>query len=317
MLHIADKAAFQNSLADLPLVTYQPGEIVIVDGSKTGRLLILKKGNVAVVKEDTEIATVAEPGAVFGELSILLDKPHTADVRALETSQFHVADASALLTQNPTAVFYIATVLARRLDGANQALVQLKRQLSTGAPHSVIAKTVSKMEALFAVGSAKAKVVNSSEYKFQVVDQDYADYKQDPTSLRLAYHLAVSLFHLRDWTLAEHSGAGNWPYATTISDYQRNLENLCGDFGYMRDLANAVKHKELDASKKPSTQMVGLANTEVSMAAFQPGAIQGNAFQTRTGIVSETAPAKHVDFEKAADAVMSMWNKLFATHGWW
>jgi CRP-like cAMP-binding protein len=69
-LHIADKAAFQNSLADLPVVTYQPGETVIVDGSKTGRLLILKKGNVAIVKEDTEIAKVAEPGAVFGELSL-------------------------------------------------------------------------------------------------------------------------------------------------------------------------------------------------------------------------------------------------------
>src|SRR5215469_12438255 len=56
MLHIADKAAFQNSLADLPVVTYQSGETVIVDGSKTDRLLILKKGNVAIVKEDTEIA---------------------------------------------------------------------------------------------------------------------------------------------------------------------------------------------------------------------------------------------------------------------
>jgi hypothetical protein len=28
MLHIADKAAFQNCLADLPVVTYQPGETV-------------------------------------------------------------------------------------------------------------------------------------------------------------------------------------------------------------------------------------------------------------------------------------------------
>ena len=88
MLHIADKAAFQNSLADLPVVTYQPGETVIVDGSKTGRLLILKKGNVAIVKEDTEIAKVAEPGAVFGELSVLLDQPHTADVRALKPRSF-------------------------------------------------------------------------------------------------------------------------------------------------------------------------------------------------------------------------------------
>src|SRR5262249_21126927 len=86
MLHIADKAAFQNSLADLPVVTYQSGETVIIDGSKTDRLLILKKGNVAIVKGDTEIAKVAEPGAVFGELSVLLGQPHTADVHALQTS---------------------------------------------------------------------------------------------------------------------------------------------------------------------------------------------------------------------------------------
>jgi hypothetical protein len=60
---IPDKADFQNSLVGLPLVTYQPGETVIVGGSTTGQLLILKKGNVAIVKEDTEIAKVAEPGA--------------------------------------------------------------------------------------------------------------------------------------------------------------------------------------------------------------------------------------------------------------
>src|SRR5215467_16282927 len=110
MLLVPDKAAFQNSLSGLPLVTYQPGETVIVDGSTTGRLLILKKGNVAVVKEDTEIATVAEPGAVFGELSVLLDQPHTADVHALEASQFHVADAAAMLRVDPIALLYVATV---------------------------------------------------------------------------------------------------------------------------------------------------------------------------------------------------------------
>jgi signal-transduction protein with cAMP-binding, CBS, and nucleotidyltransferase domain len=61
----ADNAAFQNSLANLPVVTYQPGETVIADGSKTGRLLFLRKGTVAIVKHETEIAKVAEPGAVF------------------------------------------------------------------------------------------------------------------------------------------------------------------------------------------------------------------------------------------------------------
>ena len=120
MTLVADKATFQNSLASLPLVTYQPGETIIADGSKTGRLLILSKGTVAIVKDGMEIARVVEPGSVFGELSILLDQPHTADVRAVESSQFHVANATTLLEQNPSAVFYVATVLAHRLDGANQ-----------------------------------------------------------------------------------------------------------------------------------------------------------------------------------------------------
>jgi len=144
---IPDKT-FQDSLATLPLTTYQSDQIVIADGSRTGRLLILKTGNVAIVKQGHEIAQVAEPGAVFGELSVLLDQPHAADVRTLETSQFHVADASTLLTQNPIAVLYVATMLARRLNGANHALVELKHQILSGKPQSAIAQTVSKMEGL-------------------------------------------------------------------------------------------------------------------------------------------------------------------------
>lgn len=123
---IPDQAAFQNSLASLAVVTYQPGETVIVDGSKTGRLLILKKGTVAIEKEGTEIAKVTEPGAVFGEFSVLLDQPNKVDVRTLETSQFHVADAAVLLKQNPIAA-HVTMVLARQLDNAND--LQMYRTL--------------------------------------------------------------------------------------------------------------------------------------------------------------------------------------------
>ena len=151
---IPDKVAFQNGLARLGVVTYQPGESVIADGSKTGRLLILKKGTVAIEKEGTEIAKVTEPGAVFGELSVLLDQPHAADVRAVESSQFHVANAATLLEQNPMAVLYVATVLAQRLDSANHALIHLKSQLKAGEPHNAVAKTVSKMEELLSVSRA-------------------------------------------------------------------------------------------------------------------------------------------------------------------
>jgi CRP/FNR family cyclic AMP-dependent transcriptional regulator len=75
---IPDIAVFQRELAGFPLATYQAGETVLTAASTTGRLLILRQGAVAVVKEGVEIAKVTEPGAVFGELSVLLDQPHTA-----------------------------------------------------------------------------------------------------------------------------------------------------------------------------------------------------------------------------------------------
>jgi CRP/FNR family cyclic AMP-dependent transcriptional regulator len=154
MSPIPDSTVFQRTLATLPLETYGRDETVIAAGSKTGRLLILRKGAVAIVKDHTEIARVAEPGAVFGELSVLLDQPHTADVCALEVSQFHVADAASLLARDPISVLYVATVLAQRLDSANRALVLLKSQLQDGQPHSVVAKTVEKMEELLAASGA-------------------------------------------------------------------------------------------------------------------------------------------------------------------
>src|ERR1700731_1881905 len=145
---IPDSVVVQKRLGALPLVTYQAGENVLTAGSRTGRLLILKKGAVAIVRETIEIARVSEPGAVFGELSALLDQPHAADVRALETSQFHVADAAALLLQDPLVLLYVAAVLARRLDAATQALIESKSQIQAGQPRSEIGETIEKMEGL-------------------------------------------------------------------------------------------------------------------------------------------------------------------------
>jgi len=149
-----DKVGFQRSLADFPVVTYQVGETVIAAGSKTGRLLILRKGTVAILKDNTEIAKVREPGAIFGELSFLLNQPHTADVYALEPSQFHVANATSLLGQYPMAIRYVAMVLAHRLNEANHALIQLRSQLQAGRSHSVVTMTVSKIEGLLAASGA-------------------------------------------------------------------------------------------------------------------------------------------------------------------
>ena len=95
---VPDVNDFQAELEGLPVRKYKAGENVLSAGSATGRLLILKSGAVEVVKDGVQLAKVSAPGAVFGELALLTDQPHTADVRATEQSEFHVADAGMLRT---------------------------------------------------------------------------------------------------------------------------------------------------------------------------------------------------------------------------
>ncbi|HXX06532.1 MAG TPA: cyclic nucleotide-binding domain-containing protein [Pseudolabrys sp.] len=121
--------------SNLPLRMYKAGEVVLAAGSSTGQLLFLKEGTVAVIMRGIQIAIVDEPGAVFGELSALLDLPHSAEVRALAPSQFHVANAS-LIGHNAAALFYVAGILARRLHGANEGLRALLQSRGAGGPQS-------------------------------------------------------------------------------------------------------------------------------------------------------------------------------------
>jgi CRP/FNR family transcriptional regulator, cyclic AMP receptor protein len=162
-----DPEVWQSKLAALPLASYGAGKTVFAEGTKTGRLLILKSGAVSVAKHGTEIAKVAEPGAVFGELSALLDQPHGADVRTLAASEFHVADAATLL-QDPAALLYVTLILARRVDAANRGLVELKRQVDTGEPRSLIDKTIDRIEGvLSAIGTGYIRAgAGASGYPF-------------------------------------------------------------------------------------------------------------------------------------------------------
>ena len=143
-----DAADFLKRCAGLSMMRLQAGETALTCGSKTGRLLVLRSGSVEVVKDGTQIAKVSTPGAVFGELAVLLDQAHTADVRALEQSDFYVANAATLLAHDSAVPLYVAAILAQRLHGANQALVELKHQLRAGEPSSVISDTVEKVEQL-------------------------------------------------------------------------------------------------------------------------------------------------------------------------
>lgn len=169
----SNDAPIKKMLAGLPLVKYRSEEDVLHAGSKTGRLLILKSGAVAIIKDGIQIGRVDEPGAFLGELSALLDQPHNADVRTLEESQFYIADA-ALFEKNPISLLYVARVLARRLDAVTKGLVELRKQLQSGQPPVAVSKMLDKIEGALKV-SASFEPIKAIEKDLQDVERTVAE----------------------------------------------------------------------------------------------------------------------------------------------
>jgi CRP-like cAMP-binding protein len=116
---------------------------------------------VEVLRGDTQVVVVAEPGSVFGEMSILLDVPHTATVRAMTPGYAYVFDnADAFLRSNPEIAFIIAKLLATRLNAATTYLVDLKRQFAEHEDHlgmvgEVLESLMHHQEAEFTPGSER------------------------------------------------------------------------------------------------------------------------------------------------------------------
>src|SRR6185436_1820988 len=116
-------------IRDREVCRFEPGQIVLEQGTRKHHLYVLIQGTVEVVKDDVQVATTTEPGAVFGEISVLLDGNHTATVRALTACSFHkVENPRELLQTSPPICFHVCLLLARRLDALNRYLVDVKHQ---------------------------------------------------------------------------------------------------------------------------------------------------------------------------------------------
>src|SRR5260370_13296945 len=112
------------------------GTFVIHEGDTTGHLYVLVEGRLEVLKGDTIVASITEPGAVLGEMSVLLDQPHTATVRAASDSTiYEFSDAASVLREQPEVALLIARMLAQRLNVANTYLADIKRQSTGHANH--------------------------------------------------------------------------------------------------------------------------------------------------------------------------------------
>ncbi len=115
---------------------FAPGSVLIAEGETTGRLYVLAEGSVEVLRGDTPVALVSEAGSIFGEMSVLLNRPHTATVRAATPVRaFVFDDAEGFLKSSPEIAFFLSKLLAERLAAATTYLVDIKRQFEGHGDH--------------------------------------------------------------------------------------------------------------------------------------------------------------------------------------
>jgi len=127
----------------LPESRFAPGEVMIAEGPTSGLMFILTSGTVEILRGETPVAEIADPGAVFGEMAALLETTHSATVRAAsEVTVYRIDDARAFLQGRPEIVFHVACILAQRLNDATAYLADFKNQFSDRSDHFALVDEV-------------------------------------------------------------------------------------------------------------------------------------------------------------------------------
>jgi len=121
--------AFLELVATQPMATFDAGVIVLEQDAPCTQVLVLLEGEVEVLRDKHRVARTAEPGAVFGEMAMLLGGYCTVRVRCVAPSRFAViSEPGIFFSQSAVASLHVAELLARRIDALNRYLVDVKTQ---------------------------------------------------------------------------------------------------------------------------------------------------------------------------------------------
>ena len=131
--------------AHLPEVELDSGESVVREGGAGGTIWVLVSGALQVRKGDIPVNTITRPGAIIGEVSVLLGTDHGATVEATEPSRLRVAANGDILLGDPEVTRLVAVGLAERLNVATSYLADLQVQYGNAPGLSMVSEVLSRL----------------------------------------------------------------------------------------------------------------------------------------------------------------------------
>lgn len=117
---------------------FDSGEILIADGSVDNHLYILISGRVGVYKGNRMIAETAQSGSIIGEMSVILNRPRTATIKAIEPTTVIDIEGNIdnLIVNHPDVAKKIIINLAERLAKTTTDLYSVTHFIDANIPIS-------------------------------------------------------------------------------------------------------------------------------------------------------------------------------------
>jgi len=132
--------------ASLPEAEFAPGDVVVREGGSDGSLWVLVSGALRVRKGAVVVNTVTRPGALLGEIAVLLETVNGATVEATRPSVLRrAADGRALLASDPRITRLVAIGLAERLNVVTTYLADLKHQYGDAPGLAMVADVLARL----------------------------------------------------------------------------------------------------------------------------------------------------------------------------
>ena len=113
-------------------ISFSQGEAIFTEGEPGNKTMyLIEKGRVEVLKGDAVVARLGV-GEPIGEMSLLLDEPRSATVRALnsvEALEITGENFGEILAKQPGIGWTIMKALAQRLKNTTKALSEAQSKL--------------------------------------------------------------------------------------------------------------------------------------------------------------------------------------------
>lgn len=167
------------------------------------------------------------------------------------------------------------------------------------------------------------------EFWTNVVCPDYTDFMAKINDLRLAFHCAISLFHMADWIYETHKTAIDSTFmfkdrrtgaptpVSRVSEFANAISDTYPDFELIRQIANTAKHLKLSSTSPHPNAPSHAANTAVQSTGYGQGGFGQGPFGGTPRVMLANHPGQpDFEFSTIATSVFNMWQALKVQHRW-